>query len=191
MIISVDQGFANYGYSVWDSNLPVSVGVIQTKRTKDRKIRVSEDMIKRHSTIASALNALIVKHKPQALVGEMPGFGAQSSAAAVAMTMASSITLTLCNTHKIPTIWHTPREIKEHFTGNPDASKEDMMLEACKRHNWKITYKTIKFRISGKVARRDPIYHVMGKQLPKAKFEHIADSIAAYYTAKYFHEKEK
>lgn len=190
MILAVDQGFANYGYSIWDKGEPIKVGIIQTKPHRTKKIKVSVDMIRRNEIIVSKLNQIIKKYKIHAIVGEMPGFGAKSSSAAVAMTMASAITLTLCNTHKLQTLWHTPREIKKYFTGNPDASKEDIMKEACKRHNWDITFKRVRMPNKRGEYRLDPLYHVMGKQLPKGKFEHIADAIASYHTAKYYFEKE-
>jgi hypothetical protein len=106
------------------------------------------------------------------------------------MTMASAITLTLCTTHGLQTVWHTPREIKDFITGNPDASKVDVMNAVCDRHKWKRTYKPVKDRNALGGYRRDPTYHVLGKHLPMGKFEHIADSIAAYHTARHYHRKK-
>ncbi len=187
MIISVDMGFKNYGYSVWDKGVIDRVGILQTAQAPAKSI--AEDMIRRHQVICSGLIALFDKTDPKLLVGEMPGFGSQSSKAAVFMTMASAITLTLCTSYGLKTIWHTPSEIKGHFTGNKRASKKEMMAEACKRHGWDITYKTVKDQNAVGGFRLDPLYRVMGETLPMGKFEHIADSIGAFYTAKYFHER--
>lgn len=189
MIISVDQGFSNYGFTIWKDNQILLADIIQTHKDIPKGTLVVTDMLRRHLILSTALNNLFLTYKPNALVGEMPGFGAQSASAMRNMTMASAITLTLCMAHKIQTIWHDPREIKKHFTGDPNAPKEVIMMEACKRHNWEITYKTVKHRFKCRLPRRDPMYHVMGKRLPKAKFEHIADSIAAYYTARHFYKK--
>jgi Holliday junction resolvasome RuvABC endonuclease subunit len=182
MIISVDMGLSNYGFTLWEKDKLLSVHLIQTK--KEKNVTVSKDMIRRHKIIVFALCKVFNRCNITGLVGEMPGFGSQSCSAAVAMTMASTITLTLCNAYKIPMLWHTPRTIKKYFTGNPNASKKDMMKEACFRHNWKITQKRIKDSKKLIGYRHDSTYHVMGKKYSMGKFEHIADSIAAYYTAK-------
>jgi len=188
MIMSVDQGFSNYAYTLWDGYKHVKSDLIQTR--KETGGRVSTDMIRRHEIISSGLSQVMKDNRITLLIGEMPGFGAQSSSAAVAMTMASAITLTLCLEHNIPTIWHTPREIKRCFTGNPNASKKDMMNETCKRHGWPITFKKVKDQ-STIGYREDATYHVDGEALPANKFEHIADSIGAYYTARYYYDEER
>jgi len=189
MILAVDQGFANYGYSIWDRGKLIRIGIIQTKPHRTKKIKISEDMIRRNKIIVTKLNQIIKKYKIHAIVGEMPGFGAQSSSAAVAMTMASAITLTLCNVHQIETLWHTPREIKKYFTGDPNASKTDIMDAVCKKQNWKKSYKRVKDTKSSDGFRMQPTYSILGKTIPMGKFEHIADAIASYYTAKYYFEK--
>ena len=183
MIMSVDQGFSNYAYTLWDGRKYIKSDLIQTR--KETGGRVSTDMIRRHEIISSGLSQVMKDNRIILLIGEMPGFGAQSSSAAVAMTMASAITLTLCLEYNIPTIWHTPRDIKKCFTGNPNASKKDMMNEACKRQGWPITFKKVKDQ-STIGYRKDATYHVDEKTLPANKFEHIADSIGAYYTARYY-----
>ena len=187
--MSVDMGFSNYAYTLWDGHKHVKSDLIQTRKKTDG--RVSTDMIRRHEIISSGLSQVMKENRITLLIGEMPGFGAQSSSAAVAMTMASAITLTLCLENNIPTIWHTPREIKKCFTGNPDATKKEMMMEACKRHGWPITHKKVKDLKTLKGYREDASYHVDSKKLPGNKFEHIADSVAAYYTARHFYEREQ
>ena len=191
MIISVDPGLANYGFSCWHKGEPIEVGVIKTKKPKNYRGKISEDLGRRCKEVSSALHELIIKIKPDLVVGEMPGFGAKSSSAAVAMTMASSITITLCNIHNLETIWHTPREIKEYFTGNPHASKQEMMIAACKHHGWSITYKQVKDKKASGGYRTDSIYWPLSKAMPGGKFEHVADSIGAYHTARHYCQQEK
>ena len=190
MILSVDMGFSNYGLSIWKNNQPVKLALIQTKKDKTHRGLVSEDIIRRHKDMCNKLHEIIRRYRPQLLVGEMPTFGAQSSAAAVAMTIATITTLTLCEACQIKTLWHTPKEIKKHFIGDPNASKQEIMERVCQQYNWPIIHKRIKDPRLQNGYRIQPVYHIGSTPIPAGKFEHIADSIAAYHTAKHFYRRD-
>lgn len=182
MILSVDTGLKNFGCAVIEeSGNIVHVETIRTKKTKNKKIRAAEDYSQRITSICKRLNELIEEYPIDCVTGELPPFGSQSSTAAISLTAGATIILSLCESKGIPTTWVSPRELKQFFTGNPNADKKQIMNEVCKIYNWKKTIKPIKEKLSKKIIRFDTMYHVMGKSLTGSVFEHIADSIAAYY----------
>jgi len=184
MKLTVDMALKNFGWAAIENGCPVAVGVIQSKKTKDKKKRKSLDYTHRITHLADELLKLFRKYRPTHVTGEMPTFGSQSTDAAVSLTASSAVMLTLLNAFKTPVVWVTPEECKLSFTGSKTASKVDMMIEACKRNGWDITYKPIKDKKTQEVIRVDAIYHVLGEALPGSKFEHIADAIAAYDAVK-------
>lgn len=182
MILSIDTGLDNYGLAVIDplARIIAHVETIKTARTKDKKKRVSEDYADRISKIINGVNRVVCKYPITQITAEMPSFGAQSSAAAVALTAGATILLSTHLTHNLPIAYVSPRELKECFTGDPNADKKKIMNRCCQLCGWKITYKTVNQK--NKPPRQDAVYHVLGKKLSGGYFEHIADAIAAYYT---------
>jgi len=184
MILSVDTGLNNFGLAVIGyTGSIIHVETIKTHKTSFKGIPVSKDMCDRITLINRRLHEICKEYTIFEVTGEMPTFGAKSSNAAVAMSTAATIILGLCAAINVKPIWESPRRIKQHFTGIPDASKKQIMEECCRRYSWEITYNVIRTK-EGNLKREDPVYHVLGQTLSANTFEHIADAIAAYHTCK-------
>ena len=185
MILSVDTGLDNFGLAVIhpeDNHAIKFTYVIQSKKTKDKKVRVSTDYAARITHISEVIRDVIAEYGIRGITGEMPSFGFKSSKAAVSLTCGASIILTVATITGLPTMWQPPNVIKKTFTGDIQASKKKIMAECCKRYGWEITYNRVKDKKKPEGFRMDPVYHVRGKKLSAGYFEHVADAIAAYHT---------
>ena len=185
MILCCDPGFANFGCSVINfAGEVVNVGTIHTGKTKTKLLRVADDDVQRITHLVSGLSSVIHKYDIQGVLAELPPSNSQSAAGAKGLGIAVALAVALFTELKLPVEWATPSEVKKAMTGNAGASKEDMMLAACKRYGWEITYKEVRSKKTKKITRRDAIYHPLGKTMGKKDFEHIADSLGAYEALK-------
>ena len=185
MIISVDTGLNNFGLVAIDpeENHAIKFAtVIQPKKTKDKKVRVSTDYAAKITHITEVIKEVIAQYPIHGITGEMPSFGAQSSKAAISLTAGASIILTVAAMAGLPTMWQPPNLLKKTFTGNYQATKKDIMRVACWMYGWEITHNKVKDKKKELGFRMDPVYHVMGTKMSAGYFEHIADAIAAYHT---------
>ena len=184
MILSVDTGLNNYGLAVLDpeTDKVKYVKVIQTKKSKVKGVKVSADYEARMRCILNQIKKVIGKYQVTKIYGEMPSFGFKSANAALSLGIGATLIVSISTLLGIPAVWCTPMDIKNEF--EEGGSKEEIMEDVCNFYGWPITYKTVKFKKEGKPDRQDPIYHVMGEQLSKGYFEHIADAIAAYHICK-------
>lgn len=157
MLMSIDIGFGACGWSVWEKGQIVANGLIVTQ--PGRRKRKSEDNVDRVAQISCALKDIIEQHKIKALVAELPG-GSKSASALAKMTMATAVVATIAAILGLPVEWTTALEGKQAVCGKKNASKEEV-CEAIKEK-----YPKVEFPVA------------------KAKFEHIADSAAAYLAAK-------
>jgi Holliday junction resolvasome RuvABC endonuclease subunit len=186
MILAIDPSIANYGCSVINTQGKViNVGTIHTKKATKKLLRVADDEVQRITYITAQLSQVIQKYQIQGVVGELPPSGSKSVKAARGLAMAMALSVALFTEHKLPVEWATPIEVKQAMTGRKDASKEDMMLAACKRYGWKVSEKIIRPKQTRKIQRTDRVYHPLGKTMGKNDFEHIADSLGAYEALKH------
>lgn len=181
MILALDPSYSNFGCSVFNARAQVvRVGTIQTQKTKNKLLRVADDDVRRITHISTRLSRVIKTCKIQGVLAELPPSNSKSAAAAKGLGIAVAIAVSLFTELDIPVEWATPEEVKKALTGKANASKDEMMLAACKKHGWNITEKEVYARKTGKLQRIDRTFHVLGKDLGKNKFEHIADSIGAF-----------
>jgi Holliday junction resolvasome RuvABC endonuclease subunit len=188
MLLCLDPGFSNFGYSVMDQNSQViDIGTVQTKKTNKKLLRVADDDVQRITYITSQLSKIATQYDIQGVLAELPPSNSQSAAAAKGLGIAVALTAALFTELNIPIEWATPDEVKRANTGKKNASKEDMMLAACKRYDWKISNKTVVYSKSNfpKVCRVDSVYHPLGRSMGKNQFEHIADSLGAFEALKH------
>jgi Holliday junction resolvasome RuvABC endonuclease subunit len=184
MILSVDPGFSNYGYAVWNEyGEIVKVGVLTTEKTKVKINRISDDTAFRIASLTTQLNDVIRTHSINGVIGEMPSGGGKSSAAVKNMALALAITVAVITLNRIPIEWCSALEVKIAMTGKKQATKLDMMLATCMVFpSWKLTTKTKTFK--NKKDRVDNIYWPLGKEMGANKFEHVADAIGVAYALK-------
>lgn len=186
MILCLDPGFSNYGYSIFNSRGEViDLGTIQTKKSTTRLLRVADDDVQRITYITSKLSDMIKQYSIQGVLAELPPSNSQSASAAKGLAIAVALTVALFTELRIPVEWATPNEVKQAMTGKKNASKEDMMKAACKRHNWKMTPKLIYRKNSKKLIRTDTVYHPLNQKMGKGVFEHIADSLGVFEALKH------
>jgi len=160
MILSLDVGFRNTGWVVFDlDGKIVDCGVLMTEKNK-KHIRVADDYATRAAKLAIGLKNIVLKYEIKLVVGELPVGGAQSARAMIQMGMANAVVAAVCAILDIPADWATPNEVKLAVCGKRSATKDEMMEQVCKLY---------------------PSY-----QFPKQKnqFEHIADAVGAYLALK-------
>lgn len=186
MLLACDPGFNNYGCSILDQyGTVIDAGTIQTSKAKKKLLRTSDDDVQRITYITERLSDIINHYDIKGVLAELPPSGGQNSAAVKGLAMAVALSTALFTACNLPVEWATPEEVKRAMTGKKNASKEDMMLAACKLHAWDITEKPIYSKKTKKVQRVDKIYHPLGKTMGKNRFEHIADSLGAFEALKH------
>ncbi len=94
------------------------------------------------------------------------------------MAMATAIVASVANILELPTEWCTPTEVKVAVTGLKSATKREMMDTVASYYKWKKHTKSVvvKDRIHKRLT-----YYLHGAKFPGGMFEHIADSIGAYW----------
>jgi len=154
-ILALDIAFANTGWAVMRGGKIVACGTIHTEKAKQKSVRVSDDRAARAAALADGLKEVIETHKPSGLVGELPS-GSQSATPANLLGWASGVVVGVATAYGIPCEWISESDSKKAALGKRSAAKWEMMEWA--RSKWP-----------------DVVF-------PKsaAKFEHIADSLAAY-----------
>ena len=169
MLLSLDVGFANMGWVLFEGGEIVDCGVIRTEKTQKRGTRVADDHAYRSIVLATNLDRIISKNAVEGMIGELPSGGAQSARAMAFMNSATTLVAVVGTLKKLPMEWTTPGEVKKALGGHRNASKETMMDSASERFG---------FRQDG--TRFD--IPRGGKSFGKGEFEHIADAIGAYVT---------
>lgn len=135
MLLSLDVGFANTGWVIFDKGQPIKWGCIKTEKTKRKMTRVSDDNAARAQYIASELKKIIissftpnnVNYGNYGVIAELPTSGSQNARAANQMGIALGIAACLASLLEVPVEWATPTEVKKATTGKKNASKDEMM----------------------------------------------------------------
>jgi Holliday junction resolvasome RuvABC endonuclease subunit len=159
MILALDIGLANTGWSVFDGEKLVEVGVIKT--VKDKKRKVADDIAHRCMYMAKELRKLIYNYDVGWVIAELPNSGAKSAQALKSMVACSAVTATVIVMTNVRFMWATPIDVKKAVTGHKSAEKNEIM---------KIV--TAHYKDFGKF----PKY--------KNKLEHICDSIGVFWALK-------
>jgi len=167
MLLSLDVGFANMGWVLFQGGEIIDCGVIRTEKSQKKGTRVADDHAYRSTVLAINLERIIMKNAVEGIIGELPSGGAQSAKAMAFMSSATSIVAVVGTLKKLPMEWTTPNEVKKALAGVKNASKE-IMMEKAKRE--------FGFYIDGNVYRNPNV----DKKFPKGEFEHIADACGVY-----------
>ena len=137
-ILCLDVAFAAMGWAiaeVFPEDLVVlEAGAIKTKKESNKRhIYVADDDARRAAETARALIELRKRFRPQGIVAELPGGGAQSARAARTMGIATGIAVMFVEFVLLPVEWYTPGEGKLALGGSKKASKNEMISAAMKR----------------------------------------------------------
>lgn len=158
-IISIDPGFSNTGYVIWELGAKdeiIETGVIETEKSDKKSTRVSDDNASRCAIIASGLKEAIEKHGVKFALVELPTAGAKSSNAMKAMALVTGVVCGVLTVLNIPVEFATPNDVKLRAVKKRTATKEEMIAWAHKCYPWDSYPKT------------------------KGKMEHVADAVAVF-----------
>jgi len=183
MLLCLDIGFGNMGWSVFNKGRLQACGVIKTTKTKKKMVRVADDNAVRCAYIARELSEIISTYKVKGVVGEAPSGGSQNASAAVKMALAMGTAVGVFESRNIPAEWYTPGDIKKAAVGRATGTKHEIMMVVAERLGLKVEKKKIKAPRSKLGYRIDYRFHAVGRKWPGGTFEHIADSICAYWAA--------
>lgn len=174
-LLSVDAAINHFALVVLDPDLSVKAA----RLVEPRKIPGASKAVQMETAIREILEAgdtLIRTWRVARLCGEMPVFGAKSSAATISLTAAATCAIALSATHRIPALWASPREVKQHFAGDPVAEKSAIMDRVIRLYQLPTHYREVNGRYG---PRRDLSVSLLGTAFPAGRFHHIADAIAA------------
>lgn len=169
MILGIDAGLANLGYSflcIMDNKkVVVGFGVITTE--KNKKSKVKDDNILRIrnqcNELFSVINEIQKRYKVCAMCIESYS-QPRGASSAVKYAFSYSMAISIAMLYKIPVFDCPPKKIKKICTGNPSAKKEDIIYFVDKMFG--------------------PLEWPKGKsgRTLKSVMEHPADSLACTYS---------
>jgi crossover junction endodeoxyribonuclease RuvC len=113
----------------------VELEVVRTSPSgKKRRIRGSDDDVRRVEAIVERLDAAVAKHRPVALVMEAPA-GSKGARAARALALAAAAVVAVAKLRGIPFLQVQPSDVKRAMCGARNASKDDVILAVERRFN--------------------------------------------------------
>ena len=164
--LCLDLGIRHTGWSIFRDGMVIDFGTWKTVPVKEVAGQISIQAAKDAFVIACGMKMAFYDYPEiNRVIAELPG-GSKSAKAATLMKMATGLAIGMCTAHDIMISWISPRNVKQYSTGNPQATKKEIIAWVMGRY-------------------RD----CAPKPFPKAagEMEHIADSIAAYHAYKRLH----
>lgn len=135
-ILGVDPGLQNMGLAVLETvpgELPklLDLAVIVTKKTKDKRRRVTDDDVDRMNLLWLNIHQLVVDFDPEAVGVETytvfrPGQGGHGKGAGWKAVFAYAMTCAVAFEHKIPVYAFRPTDMKRKIAKNASADKRDV-----------------------------------------------------------------
>jgi Holliday junction resolvasome RuvABC endonuclease subunit len=158
-ILTNDPSFTAWGWAIIDeANNVIDFDCIKTAPDYAKKrIRKSDDRVRRTEEIISRLYNLVDEFKVELIITELP-HGSQNAQAAVMIGIVIGILTTVAYSRNIPFEYYSEADAKKAVLGKKAATKEDM-IEAI-----------------------DKLYDVDWTGI-KYKDEAVADAIAIHYVA--------
>ncbi len=131
-VIGFDPSLTHWGIAESQLDLEtgfldiVNLSIVKTEKGKEKQVRKASDDLQRAEDIASVIIPLVQRNK--VVFTEVPS-GSQSAAAMKAYGLVLGI-LACVRALGIPLIEVSPLEVKKSFTGNKNATKDDMIVKA-------------------------------------------------------------
>ncbi len=158
VILTNDPSLTAWGYCVMKNNTVLECGCIKTTpEHKKKRIRKSDDTVRRISELNKILLGLIKRHEVDFILSEAP-HGSQNASAAMMVGIVAGMIQTISDTLEIPVEWYSEMDSKKFVLGKKAAVKVEM-INAIKK-----------------------LYEVPWKKV-KYHDEAVADAIAVYHTA--------
>ena len=160
-ILTNDPSFTGWGWAIIRNDVVINIGCIKTApENKKKRIRKSDDTIRRIQEINTILLRVIRKYHVNYILSEAP-HGSQSAVAAVMIGVVTGVAQTISDALEIPIEWYSEEDSKKCVLGKRSATKKEM-IEAI-----------------------DKIYIVPWFNVGY-KDEAVADAMAIYHTAMKF-----
>lgn len=105
----------------------LDTGCIKTDAEhKKRRIRKSDDMVRRLDEITDRLLEIKNEYKVSWMLSELP-HGSQSASAAKSLGAVTGLVCGFAKTQSIPVDWYSEGDCKKHVLGKKSATKEQMI----------------------------------------------------------------
>lgn len=167
VILTNDPSMTAWGWAVIYKDQVIDSGCIKTQPDhKKKRIRKSDDTLRRISDINSILLGIIEKYQVCFIVSEAP-HGSQNASAAVMVGMVAGILQTLADVLNIPIEWYSEMDSKKALLGKKSASKNET-IQAIKNIYSSLKFKNIKYHDEA-VADAMSIYFTACKLSPTLK----------------------
>lgn len=166
-ILTNDPSMTAWGWAIIMNGVVIDNGCIKTTPDhKKKRIRKSDDTLRRISDINSVLLKIIEKYQVKFIVSEAP-HGSQNAQAAIMVGMVAGILQTLADTLNIPIEWYSEMDSKKCLLGKKSASKNET-IQAIKKIYPSLIFKNIKYQDEA-VADAMSIYYTACKLSPTLK----------------------
>lgn len=100
-------------------------GCIKTENEANkRRIRKSDDMVRRLEELTDALSAIHVTYTIDWMVSELP-HGSQSASASKSLGAVTGLAVGFSKANNLPISWFSERDAKKHLTGRNSVSKRE------------------------------------------------------------------
>lgn len=167
-ILTNDPSFTAWGWAVLNGKGEVqAIGCIKTaSEHKKKRIRVSDDRIRRTTEITQELLRVIDKYKINYMVSESP-HGSQNASAAVMIGIVIGALVGVSETRGIPMEWYSEQDSKKAVLGRKAATKEDMIEAVDKLY--RVAWQRVKY-FDEAVADALAVHYVATKQSQVLKF---------------------
>jgi Holliday junction resolvasome RuvABC endonuclease subunit len=171
-ILTNDPSITAWGWAVVKDNKVLDCGCIKTApENKVKRIRKSDDTIRRIQEINGELIRIIKKHEIDYIVSEAP-HGSQSAVAAVMIGMVTGIMQTLSDALNVPIEWYSEDDAKKCVLGKRSATKTEMVDSISALY--KVPWRKIRYHDEA-VADAMAIYHTATKNSSTLKlYSHVS-----------------
>lgn len=161
-ILTNDPSFTAWGWAVLNGKGEVrAIGCIKTgSEHKKKRIRVSDDRIRRTVEITQELLRIIDKYNINYIVSESP-HGSQNASAAVMIGIVIGTLVGVSETRGIPMEWYSEQDSKKAVLGRKAATKEDMIDAVDKLY--RVAWQRVKY-FDEAVADALAVHYVASKQ---------------------------
>ena len=135
-VLGIDPGIGHCGWctGVVSSGAKIfDCGVISTKADKKCDKYKTIDDQRRAVEVLAGLYNIMAAFQPEIISVETPIGGARNAAAVKYIGMSSMLIALLVHQYPERVNRYSPYEMKEHFTGDKTAQKDDMIAEAERR----------------------------------------------------------
>lgn len=170
-IIAIDAGYANMGVAVMELRevessrewWPIDLACIQTEKSHRKTgLRQSDDHARRIAESTRELKGLVLKHKVDAALVELPPAGSQNANVARTLAFAAAQVTTFVECMGLATEWFTPSDTRRAAGVSSGITDKDHVKEI----------------VMAEMGKKYPSLEVLFKA--KERRNHVADALATF-----------